>query len=317
MLAAPQAKPIQKHKRKRHQMDTDQSNSTSAQGRGEAGAYGVAELQNLYEQSYGQSNIRDWEFHDTADPILRYLRDRRLEVAINALCKKTGQQPKDWTALVVCGGVGGEGTYLANRGFRSVVVSDFSSRALDICKSRDPRLGTLQLNAEALDVPDNSYDVVLVQDGLHELRRPVLGLTEMMRVARRAVLMLEPHAGVVAGMIGTMWESHEVGEKHDGAAAGAAVKEDVAENYVFRWNTQFFRDVTRSYLLKQATEIAVIRFWDHNVTMRRLAQLAGGGRLGLSVAKAAYRTLDTGMWWMGNAMVGIVIKAPVGTSGGR
>ena len=74
--------------------------------------------------------------------------------------------------------------------------------ALDVCKARDPRLDTRQMDAEALDVPDNSYDIVLVQDGLHELRRPVLGLTEMLRVARRAVIVIEPHTGVVAGLLG-------------------------------------------------------------------------------------------------------------------
>jgi hypothetical protein len=107
----------------------------------------------------------------------------------------------------------------------------------------------------------------------------------------------------VARILGTVWETHEAGDS-DGAA----------ENYVFRWNRQSFRDVARSYLLKEASDISVIRFWDHNVTLRRLARVVGDGRLGLTVAKSAYRVLDAGMWWMGNAIVGIVVKGPV-TSG--
>ena len=171
-------------------------------------------------------------------------------------------------------------------------------------RRRDPRLRTLQLNAEALDLPDNSFDVVLVQDGLHELRRPVLGLTEMLRVARRAVVVIEPHRGVVARMLGTVWEQHE-GED----AAGSSGK-----NYVFRWNAQFLTDVARSYLLDEAKDVQVIRFWDHNVTIHRVARLAGSGRLGLMAAKATYGVLDSVMWWMGNAMVGIVIKHAAPTS---
>jgi ubiquinone/menaquinone biosynthesis C-methylase UbiE len=280
-------------------MDNAHPKMTTARKTAPVATYGVAELQQLYEQSYGQSSRRDWEFHDTIDPVMRYLRDRRLEIGVNRLCTLTGRQPGELSALVVCGGVGGEGTYLANRGFRSVVVSDFSARALEICKSRDPRLETLQLNAEQLDLPDDSHDVVLVQDGLHELRRPVLGLTEMLRVARHAVVMIEPHSGIVAQMLGTVWEKHEAGE--DGEAT---------ENYVFRWNAGRFTDVTRSYLLRDARHIAVIRFWDHNVSMRRLAGLVGGGRPGLAAAKALYRLLDLGLWWIGNAVVGIVIKTP-------
>jgi ubiquinone/menaquinone biosynthesis C-methylase UbiE len=263
-------------------------------------AYDVARLQQSYEQSYSRSRANDWAFHDTADPVMRYLRDRRLRVAVDALIAGTGLAPEQWTALVVCGGVGGEGTYLANRGCRSVVVSDFSAHALEICAQRDPRLQTLQLNAEALDVPDNAYDVVIVQDGLHELRRPVLGLTEMLRVARRAVAVIEPHAGVVARMLGTVWEQHE-GED----AAGQSGK-----NYVFRWNAQFLRDVSRSYLLDDAKDVKVIRFWDHNVTIHRVATLAGGGRRGLMAARATYGLLDGALRWMGNAMVGIVVKRP-------
>jgi SAM-dependent methyltransferase len=264
--------------------------------------YDVERLQKLYEQTYGQTNIRDWQVHDTRDPILRYLRDRRLQVGVDYLCKRTGQSLKDWDALVVCGGVGGEGTYLANRGFRSVTVSDFSAQALEICRARDPRLQTVQLNAEALALPDNSYDVVLVQDGLHELRRPVLGLTEMLRVARRAAIIVEPHSGIIARLFGTVWEQHETGERGGG---------DHAENYVFRWDAHRLRDVTRSYLMKDAVDVTAIRFWDHNVSLRRVADLVGGGRLGLTTVKAAYLALNMGLWWMGNAMVGIVLKNPV------
>lgn len=264
-------------------------------------AYDVARLQESYEQSYSRSRTSDWEFHDTTEPIMRYLRDRRLQIAIDQLCRRTGETPQQWNALVVCGGVGGEGTYLANRGCRSVLVSDFSTAALEICKQRDPRLGTVQQNAEALTLPDNSYDVALVQDGLHELRRPMLGLTEMLRVARRAVVVIEPHGGLVARLLGTVWERHEGGSDDAGKA----------ENYVFRWNTQVFTDVTRSYLLDEAKEVQVIRFWDHNVTIRRVANAVGGGRLGLATAKATYALLDAGLWWIGNALVGIVLKDPV------
>jgi hypothetical protein len=266
---------------------------------GNVSAYDVARLQQSYEHSYSRSSARDWEFHDTADPVMRYLRDRRLGVAVNALSERTGLLPEQWTALVVCGGVGGEGTYLANRGCKSVLVSDFSAHALEICARRDPRLRTLQLNAEALDVPDNSFDVVLVQDGLHELRRPVLGLTEMLRVARRAVAVIEPHGGIVARMLGTVWEQHE----GDDGAGGSG------KNYVFRWNARFLADVARSYLLDEAKDVHVIRFWDHNVTIRRVADLAGGGRRGLLAARATYGVLDGVVPWMGNAMVGIVTKS--------
>jgi ubiquinone/menaquinone biosynthesis C-methylase UbiE len=269
-------------------------------------AYDVARLQESYEQGYSRLSEGDWAIHDTADPVMRYLRDRRLRIAVDALTTETGLAPEQWTALVVCGGVGGEGSYLANRGCRSVVVSDFSAHALEICARRDRRLRTRQLNAEALDLPDNSYDVVLVQDGLHELRRPVLGFTEMMRVARRAVAVIEPHGGIVARLFGRVWERHE--DHYPEAVAGEAAADRVGENYVFRWNAQFLTDVARSYLMREVSDVKVIRFWNHQPVVGRVAGLAGNGRLGLAAAHATYGLLDRTLWWMGNNMVGIVIK---------
>lgn len=280
-------------------MRMTQANATGNRNAVAISSYDVERLHESYERSYARSSASDWDFHDTRDPTMRYLRDRRLQIAIDHLCTLSGQSPPEWSALVVCGGVGGEGTFLANRGFRSVMVSDFSAHALDICTRRDPRLQTKQLNAESLAMPDCSYDVVLVQDGLHELRRPVLGLTEMLRVARRAVVVIEPHGGLVARLMGTVWEVHE-----DGNGVGGP---GTAQNYVFRWNRRVFRDVARSYLLDEVAKVEVVRFWDHNVTVRRLAEGVGGGRLGLAAAKATYLALN-GLWWMGNAMAGIVLK---------
>jgi len=60
-----------------------------------------------------------WSFHDTEDPLVRFLRDRRIKIGTVRAMKISGGSPKEWDALVVCGGVGGEGTLLANLGFRS------------------------------------------------------------------------------------------------------------------------------------------------------------------------------------------------------
>src|SRR6185436_5595240 len=114
-------------------------------------------------------------------------------------------------------------------------VSDLSEKAMALCRSFDERLKTRVLNAEEMsEVEDGSYDLVLVQDGLHHLPRPTLGFTEMLRVARIAAIVIEPHSGLVARAIGKTWE-----------VEGDAV------NYVFRWNRNILEQTTRSYLLQE------------------------------------------------------------------
>jgi len=231
-------------------------------------------------------------FHDTKDPFIRYIRDRRLNVATNYIKNYFSGCILDCSILIVCGGVGGEGTYYANEGFKNVTVSDFSQKALDICRKRDPRLNTLKLNAEALPVEQESFDIVVIQDGLHHLTRPILGFTEMIRVAKIGVVVIEPHLGVVPSLIGRKWENVQ----------GVI-------NFVFRWNENIFSQVVKSYLLKSYDHTKVIRLWDHNVTINKiLSPFGNNSLLKRQLAKILYGFLDICFVASGNNMIGIVIK---------
>ena len=242
-----------------------------------------------FEHIY-KTKLSRWEFHDTKDPLTRYLRDRRLEIAVGLLRQELGEQLTSCSLLVVCGGVGGEATYFCNLGFKKVTNSDFSDNALDICRQRDPRPLTLQLNAESIALPDSSYDIVVVQDGLHHLPRPVLGLNEMIRVARRAVVVLEPHEGLIARLLGTQWERH-----HESV------------NYVFRWNRWLFNSVIYSQLLETEKRIYALRIWDHNMMILRAVRFLGGGQSSLVAAKMLY-TLLAPFNFFGNMFIGVLVK---------
>ncbi len=258
---------------------------------------GVERQRKMYEEQYN-SELERWSFHDTKDPLVRYLRDRRIKIGVQRVMKIAGGTPHEWDVLVVCGGVGGEGTLLANLGFRSVTVSDFSENALEICRVRDPRLKTAVVDSEAIRFPDSSFDLVLVQDGLHHLPRPMLGYTEMLRVARRAVVVIEPHAGLVGKLIGTTWEKH-----------------DDEINYVFRWNQLMLEEPARSLLLDSPTDVQAIRTWDHNVTVQKLIRKLrlGSGRAAVFAAKCLYAALNIPFSWLGNMMIGVVVKTDAET----
>ena len=264
-------------------------NCVVAATRGSATAANVeASPQAAFEESYRAADER-WAFHYTSDPLTRYLRDRRLTIALDALRRAAPRAPVE-SVLIVCGGVGGEGTFFRQRGFGDVTVSDFSSEALERCARLDPELKTSLLDAESMNVPDSSYDLVVVQDGLHHLPRPALGLAEMLRVARVAVILIEPHHGMIGKVLGREWEIH-----------GDAV------NYVFRWNAAMLEQCTRSYLLSRDVQVIPLRLWDHGlVVARAVGHLPRALRL--PIAKAVYAAL-TPMSRAGNMMVGVVVKS--------
>ncbi len=241
-----------------------------------------------FEESYSATDER-WAFHFTSDPLTRYLRDRRLTLALDALSAALPGDLSSRSVLVTCGGVGGEGTFFRKRGFRDVTVSDLSSEALQRCNRLDPALKTLLLDAERMDVPDSSYDLVVVQDGLHHLPRPALGFTEMLRVARVAVILIEPHHGLIGKLFGHRWE-----------VQGDAI------NYVFRWNTMMLEQSTRSYLLSRETRVIGMRLWDHGLAVSKaVGRLPASWRL--PTAKAIYSALRP-LSRVGNMMVGVVVK---------
>jgi SAM-dependent methyltransferase len=250
----------------------------------------IENQQTAMDTIYSDGSQSRWAFHYTDDPLVRYLRDRRLRSALDILSKHTSLEPAKQSVLVACGGVGGEGTFLANHGFKDVTVSDFSANALETCRRFDRRLKTRLVDAEAMtEVHDGAYDIVLVQDGLHHLPRPVLGFTEMLRVARLATIVIEPHWGMVGRHFGREWEVH-----------GDAI------NYVFRWNRSILEQATLSYLLRPETVIEAHRMWDHNLAVARAVSKFPQGRR-LPAARAVYRALS-GMNRAGNMMIGVVVK---------
>jgi glycosyltransferase involved in cell wall biosynthesis/SAM-dependent methyltransferase len=99
------------------------------------------------------------------------------------------------SVLVICGGSGMESEYLARRGFR-VTALDISPEAIARARVRRQRFGvTYELlvgDAERLPFPDGSFDFVFVHDGLHHLPDAYCGVAEMLRVARRAIILAEP-----------------------------------------------------------------------------------------------------------------------------
>ncbi|MGZ3943571.1 MAG: class I SAM-dependent methyltransferase [Mucilaginibacter sp.] len=250
----------------------------------------VKEQQNTFEEIYSEERAARFNFNITDDPLIRYLRDRRLQKALDYIkANSGGEDIYKWKINIVCGGVGGEGIFFIKKGFTDVTVSDISENSLKICNHLEPKITTVVLNGEDTGLPDNAYDLVVVQDGLHHLPRPTTGFTEMLRIAKKGVIVIEPYYSSVGDLMGTEWEVH--GD---------------STNYVYRWNRMMIEQAVKSYLLKDYKAIKVFRFWDHNVVVRKLA-LKFPKSVQLSVAKSFYALLQP-LKFLGNMMVAVVLK---------
>jgi ubiquinone/menaquinone biosynthesis C-methylase UbiE len=249
----------------------------------------VKQQQSAYDENYAADQISFFDFHVTTDPLIRFLRDRRLFKALNVFKKNYGDI-SNWSVLITCGGVGGEGIFFKKNGFSNVTVSDISENSLKICNIFDPTITTVLLNGESLDLPDNSFDLVVVQDGLHHLPRPVTGFTEMLRVARKGVVVIESYDSWVGDLIGTEFE-----------VQGDAI------NFAFRWNKKMMTQVTKSFLLREYKKIKVLRFWDHSLAVLKLVSIFPQSWR-LRLIKIIYKLLIP-FDGLGNMFVGVVLKS--------
>ena len=106
----------------------------------------------------------------------------------------------------------------------------------------------------------------------------------MLRVARNAVVVIEPHLGLAGRLLGTTWEQQ-----------GEAI------NYVFRWNRAILEQSTRSYLLSDSTEVIAMQLWDHNLVVGKMVNHLPP-RTRLVAAKCLYKT-PSPLSSFGNMMV--------------
>lgn len=227
----------------------------------------------------------------STDPLTRYLVTWRLETALARLQHVAPDLTTSSSILVMCAGEGLEGTVLCNLGYTDVTVSDISDVGVAEALRRDPRLKGHTLNAERAELPAESYDVVVVQDGLHHLRSPVAGLTEMLRICRRAAVFLEPHDSFVGRRLGREWEVN-----------GPAV------NYVFRWSRRLVEEVSSSYLGRDASVNLSFSFWHHNIVLERLGRKVRPAQAARPVVAATKTALDAVAGRAGNQFCGLVVK---------
>lgn len=128
--------------------------------------------------------IDSWFDTSTAD----YWRHRRMYEAADYLARSTTGQ---WLTI-------GDGQYgldsvrLRERGVPSVLPTDIADASLKEAKERGI-IGEYRVeNAERLSFADRTFDYVFCKEAFHHFPRPFLALYEMLRVAEKGVVLIEP-----------------------------------------------------------------------------------------------------------------------------
>jgi len=123
--------------------------------------------------------------------VYEYLIESKFRTAVGLL----GFPLAGRTLLEICAGSGMMAEKFARAG-ASVTGTDFSPAAVARARERAQRYHFdatfLVADAEHLALADHSFDIVAVHDGLHHLEHPDRAIREMARVARQAVMIMDP-----------------------------------------------------------------------------------------------------------------------------
>lgn len=143
-----------------------------------------------YELQYGsreaqEKAIADWKYDQENKTINNWIHSRLLALANPFVIEK-----KSW--LTVGDGYGFDANFFYKKGLE-VTATDISGTFLPLSQGHGLFEKYAVENAENLTFPDNSFDYIFVKESYHHFPRPYMAVYEMLRVAKEAVILVEPH----------------------------------------------------------------------------------------------------------------------------
>lgn len=154
---------------------------------------------------------------------------------------RLGTLTKNMRILVICGTEKDE-TVFYELGFTNVTISNLDS-ALPAARSSTYKWSFQ--DAENLGYPDDYFDFVVVNAGLHHCYSPHRALLEMYRVARHGIIVIEARESLLMKLalkLGFAEEYEVCNVVIEGLGSGG-VRNTLIPNYIYRWTE---REVTKT-----------------------------------------------------------------------
>lgn len=137
-----------------------------------------------YTSDSKRARALSWKRTDTVDAWCR----QRLISSIDPVLQEYSSA--DWLT-VGDGRYGSDAHYIESKG-GNALATDISDLLLKEALAEGYIRRAQRENAESLSFEDGQFDFVLCKDSLHHFPRPTLALHEMLRVARKGVILIEP-----------------------------------------------------------------------------------------------------------------------------
>ena len=196
----------------------------------------------------------------------------------------------DKSVLSICCGDGFEAEYVYKLGAK-VTVSDISDQAVKAAKRRCPFLNGVVADAESLPFKNESFDLVLVRDGLHHLPNPYKGFREMNRVSKIGFIIIEAQRNFITEIL-IMFKLAE--------------EYEISGNYVYRFTRQEVHELMQELNVKN---YIIKTFWcRYSDFLSKRIYPFFNNNIWLSIFKFSFSILNILLGYFGNSLVVVGIK---------
>ena len=177
-------------------------------------------------------------------------------------------------SLLVIGGSWQDVELLICAGFNDITLSNFQPQLEeDAHTNLSAKVKLLAIDAEQVDLPDGSFDCVFAHEVLHHCRSPHRALCEMLRVARKHVVVLEPNDSFSMRVL--TWAGfsfpYEIFSVVYHGYEGGGVRDSCIPNFIYRWTANELRKTVSSYLAEYEFLLHAYTYWDFNVDEKELS----------------------------------------------
>jgi len=173
--------------------------------------------------------------------------------------KDSLKSKNDFGSVLALGSSHIEAEELIKYPFKKIVLSGFAApteKTKEIIK-KDKRVSYQTENIEKLSFKSQSFDLVFVKEALHHVPRPILGLYEMLRVSKKAVIFIEPGES----LLGSILDWLKLSSKYETNQAG---NQKFRDNFVYRWNKKEIVKMLNSYYLESGYKLFLSNCWMSN-----------------------------------------------------
>lgn len=149
-------------------------------------SYKLQKERTFIEDKEKDNRTFQWSHKDTAD----YWRHERMYSSMDILIKL---YPDAKWLTIGDGRYGTDANYLISKNAKHVLATDIFCDFLKQAKEDNFITDYKEENAERMSFADNEFDFVVCKESYHHFPRPMIAVYEMLRVAKIAVIIIEPN----------------------------------------------------------------------------------------------------------------------------